>query len=151
MSISKDIIVDALRLRYDAYSAETIFELACNRAELQGKTTLEGRELAAFRAALEKVGDRVGSVLARLDELSGNPPPKSEKSESKAVPAETKDEKSDSKPVPTETKSEKSDAKPVQAETKDEKSDSKPVPSEAKAEAKSDSKPNKKDSKSNEP
>ena len=28
MSITKDTLVDALRLRYDSYSAETVFELA---------------------------------------------------------------------------------------------------------------------------
>ena len=138
MSISKDIIVDALRIRYDSYSAETVFELACQRAQLEGKTTFDGKELAAFRTALEKVGDRVGGVLARLDDLGG------------AAPAPAKDAKQDSKPNEKAAEA-KSDAKPT--ESKDAKQDSKP--NEKAAEAKSDGKPNEKaeakaDSKPNE-
>ena len=140
MSISKDIIVDALRIRYDSYSAETVFELACQRAQLEGKTSFDGKELAAFRSALEKVGDRVGGVLARLDDLGGG------------APAPAKEAKQDSKPneKPAEAKT---DAKPTEAK---EKSDSKPneKPAEAKSDAKSDAKPSeakdKSDSKPNE-
>jgi hypothetical protein len=122
MSISKDTLVDALRLRYDSYSAETIFELACTRADLEGKTSFEAKEMPAFRAALEKVGDRVGNVLARIDEIAGTGP---------AKPTEAK---SDGKP---EAKAE-SDSKPTEA-----KSDGKPeAKSDGKPEAKADSKPN---------
>jgi hypothetical protein len=135
MSISKDTIVDALRVRYDSYSAETVFEMACQRADLQGKTTFENRELAAFRTALEKVGDRVGGVLARIDEMLGGKPAdvKDAKSD-KAAPAEVKDAKSD-KAAPAEVKDSKSGGAP--AEVKDAKSDKSAAPAEAK-DAKSD-------------
>jgi hypothetical protein len=126
MSITKDTLVDALRLRYDSYSAETIFELACTRANLEGKTSFEGKEVAAFRAALEKVGDRVGNVLARIDDLAGTAPAKPDSKHDKPAQA------SDGKPEPKVEA--KADSKPHEA-----KSDGKP---EAKAEAKSDSKPN---------
>ncbi|HUS28227.1 MAG TPA: carbohydrate-binding module family 20 domain-containing protein [Kofleriaceae bacterium] len=131
MSISKDTIVDALRLRYDAYSAETIFELACQRAELEGKTTFEGRDLTAFRGALEKVGDRVGGVLARLDELAGNPPPPSQpaKQEAKPEPEQQKAKE------PEQQKAKDSDGKKGKG---DKPSDAKP---EAKSDAKTDAKP----------
>jgi hypothetical protein len=122
MSISKDIIVDALRIRYDSYSAETVFELACQRAQLEGKTTFDGKELAAFRSALEKVGDRVGGVLARLDDLGGG------------APAPAKEAKQDSKPNEKAAEA-KSDAKPTEAK---DKADSKPNEKPA---DKSDSKP----------
>ena len=123
MSISKDIIVDALRVRYDAYSAETVFELTCQRAELEGKTAFDGRELAAFRKALEKVGDRVGGVLVRLDDLLGGAPEAKDASDSKP-------NKSDSKPN-EQVADAKSDGKGAK---KDE-------PIEAKPEAKPDAKP----------
>src|SRR5258706_4254674 len=129
MSITKDTLVDALRLRYDSYSSETVFELACARPGLEGKTTFETKEVAAFRAALEKVGDRVGNVLARIDELAGTAPAKSD-----GKPEAKPEAKSDSAPHEP-----KPDTKPAEAKS-DAKSDSKP--SEAKSDAKSDSKPN---------
>lgn len=132
MSITKDTLVDALRLRYDSYSAETVFELACTRAGLEGKTSFETKEVAAFRTALEKVGDRVGNVLARIDDLAGTGP---------AKPAEAK---SDGKPEPkTEAKS---DSKPHEAKS-DGKPEAKPAGDSKPNEAKSDSKPNESDSK----
>src|SRR5690349_7892393 len=106
MSISKDIIVDALRIRYDSYSAETVFELACQRAQLEGKTTFDGKELAAFRSALEKVGDRVGGVLARLDDLGGGAPAPAKEAKQDSKPNEKPNEKPAEK---TEAKAEKSD------------------------------------------
>lgn len=69
MTVGKHELVEALRVRYDAYSAETVFEMARSRAGLGDKTTFDGQELAAFRAALAAVGDRVGGVLARIDDM----------------------------------------------------------------------------------
>jgi hypothetical protein len=143
MSISKDIIVDALRIRYDSYSAETVFELACQRAQLEGKTTFDGKELAAFRSALEKVGDRVGGVLARLDDLGGGAPAPAKDAKQDSKPNEKPAEaKSDAKP--TETSPAKQDSKPnekpADAKPSDAKSDAKPT----EAKDKSDSKPNEK-------
>jgi hypothetical protein len=132
MSTTKDILVDALRVRYDAYSAETVFELACNRAGLEGKTTFEVRELAAFRGALEKVGDRVGGVLARIDDLLGGT--------AVVTTHDAKADSGDSKPTKADAKvesSEKADAKPTAAD-------------DSKSNKADDSRPNKADdSKSN--
>jgi hypothetical protein len=74
MSITKDTLVGVLRVRYDAYSAEAVFQMACARAGLEGTTAFEPKQLAAFRAAVERVGDRVGTVLAHLDDLIGAKP-----------------------------------------------------------------------------
>jgi hypothetical protein len=144
MAISKDSLVDALRLRYDSYSAETVFELACTRAGLEGKTSLEPKEVVAFRAALEKVGDRVGNVLARIDDLAGIAPAKSDPSGKSDGKPENVEAKSDSKPTEA-----KSDSKPNDSDSKpnEAKSDGKPENVEAKSdskptEGKGDSKPN---------
>ncbi len=67
--VDKQELIDALRVRYDAYSAETVFDMARVRAELGDKTSFDTKELAAFRAALAAVGDRVGGVLARIDDM----------------------------------------------------------------------------------
>jgi hypothetical protein len=67
--VEKQELIEALRVRYDAYSAETVFEMARARAELGDKTSFDGTELAAFRAALAAVGDRIGGVLARIDDM----------------------------------------------------------------------------------
>ena len=69
MTAAKDDLIDALRLRYDHYSALSVFELARERANLADKPAYEGAELRALRDALSKVGDRVQKVLARVDEL----------------------------------------------------------------------------------
>jgi hypothetical protein len=69
MPISKDQLVDVLRVRYDAYSAEAVFTNACAKAGLDGTTDFDTRSLATFRDALERVGDRVGNVLARIDAM----------------------------------------------------------------------------------
>lgn len=75
MPISKDHLVDVLRVRYDAYSAEAVFTNACVRAGLDGTTSFDQRSLATFRAALEQVGDRVGGVLSRIDALLADQSP----------------------------------------------------------------------------
>lgn len=67
MTFAKDRLIEALRIRYDYYSASSVFEIARNRAELADKPTYDATELRAFRSALAAVGDRVGGVLAALD------------------------------------------------------------------------------------
>ncbi len=67
MSISKQQLVDALRARYDAYSAESMFQMACARAGLEDAATFDAGALIAFRGGLEQVGDRLATVLAQLD------------------------------------------------------------------------------------
>jgi len=75
MPISKDHLVDVLRVRYDAYSAEAVFTQACVRAGLDGTTSFDQRALMSFREGLNQVGDRVGGVLARIDALLENASP----------------------------------------------------------------------------
>lgn len=74
MKLAKDDLVAALRLRYDHYSAQTMLESSLSRAELPLKETYDDAEIAAFRAALSRIGDRLASVDARLDALAGSAP-----------------------------------------------------------------------------
>ena len=75
MTFAKDDLIEALRARYDFYSAASVYDLARERAQLADKPTLDATELRAFRAALDAVGDRVGPVLARLDAMLEDAPP----------------------------------------------------------------------------
>lgn len=75
MPIDKDVLLAALRRRYDYYSTQTMFDLTRERAGLADKPTFDAGELRAFRAALVLVGDRIDGVLARIDELAGTAPP----------------------------------------------------------------------------
>jgi hypothetical protein len=69
MTFAKDEVIAALRLRYDHYSAEFVFDLARERAGLPDRHTYEAPELRAWRNGLAAVGDRVGSVLACIDDM----------------------------------------------------------------------------------
>lgn len=71
--VDRDVILAALRLRYDYYSAENVLAAALDRAGLAGATSFDGAQLGALRAALERVGDRLGRVLAELDALGAAP------------------------------------------------------------------------------
>lgn len=75
MMVDKDAVVAALRLRYDYFSAESVFEIVRQRAGLENKAALDAAELRAFRAALVAHGDRTDRVLAQVDELLGGAPP----------------------------------------------------------------------------
>ncbi|MDB4960497.1 MAG: aml 2 [Myxococcales bacterium] len=81
MTLSTDDLIAALRLRYDYYSAQSMFELACERAELAEKPTYEVSEVKAWRTALVAVGDRLDPVLARLDALVEAAPAKNRAAE----------------------------------------------------------------------
>ncbi|CAN5903900.1 hypothetical protein BH11MYX3_BH11MYX3_21510 [soil metagenome] len=74
MTVDKDALVAALRLRYDYFSAESVFEIVRQRAGLDNKASLDAAELAAFRAALVAHGDRTDRVVAQVDELLGGAP-----------------------------------------------------------------------------
>lgn len=128
MSTSKDTLVNVLRVRYDAHSAEAVFQMACARAGLEGTTAFEARELRAFRDAVERVGDRVTSVLAQIDELiegagskaEAKPPAKADKAD-KAEKAEkaSKADKAEPAKAEPEKKQEpaaKADAAPAVAD-----------------------------------
>ena len=74
MTLATDELVAALRLRYDHYSAPSMFDLARDRAGLPAKPTYDATEVRALRAALLAVGDRLDQVMARLDHLVGAAP-----------------------------------------------------------------------------
>jgi len=71
MKLAQDDLVAALRLRYDHYSAQTMFEVACKQANLADQATYDRAEITAFRSALARVGDRLQAVDERLDHLLG--------------------------------------------------------------------------------
>jgi Starch binding domain len=69
MKLAKDDLIAALRLRYDHYSAPTMFDRARERAGLTDQPAYDAAEVARFRAALARVGDRLANVDARLESL----------------------------------------------------------------------------------
>ncbi|MBK9035498.1 MAG: hypothetical protein IPL61_30280 [Myxococcales bacterium] len=72
--VDRDVILAALRLRYDYYSAENVLAAALDRAGLAGVTGFDGAQLGQLRGALERVGDRLDRVLAELDALGAVAP-----------------------------------------------------------------------------
>jgi hypothetical protein len=75
MQLAKADLVAALRLRFDHYSATTMFDAARERAALADKPAYEVSEVAAFRTALESIADRLDRVNARLESLVAEAPP----------------------------------------------------------------------------
>ena len=73
MTTRHDLIA-ALRLRYDHYSAQTMFDAARDRAGLADRPGYEPGEVAAWRAGLAAIGDRLDSVWTRLDALGETAP-----------------------------------------------------------------------------
>jgi hypothetical protein len=71
--VEKDDLIAALRLRYDFYSAQTIFDAALARAELRDQDLYSEVELSAFREALSRVGDRLTAVEERIESLIDTP------------------------------------------------------------------------------
>lgn len=71
--VEKDDLIAALRLRYDFYSAQTIFDAALARAELRDQDMYSEVELNAFREALSRVGDRLTAVEERIESLIDTP------------------------------------------------------------------------------
>jgi Starch binding domain len=67
MSLHVEQLIDALRLRYDYYSARTMFEIALARAGLPELQAYDPTQVRAFQAALASVGDRLAAVDAQLD------------------------------------------------------------------------------------
>lgn len=73
MTYAKDAVISALRLRYDHYSAESMFGVVRERASLADKPAYEAGELRALREVLAHMNDRLGNVVARLDDMLGAP------------------------------------------------------------------------------
>jgi starch binding protein with CBM20 domain len=78
-TVDRGDLIAALRLRYDAHSAETIFAAALARAGLVDQAAYSATDIASWRGALRKVGDRLANVDIRLDalleNLAGTPAP----------------------------------------------------------------------------
>src|SRR5690348_16448297 len=85
----------------------SIFEATIARAGLADQAAYDATQVAAFRTALRRVGDRLINVEARLDSLIDEPPPS---------PPPGKEPKVEAKPEPKpEPKVEKkADAKVVE-------------------------------------
>ena len=66
MSVSKALIVNALESRYDYYSARNVLKDALRVSGLEEKDNYSGAEVTALIEAFAEVGDRVETVLARL-------------------------------------------------------------------------------------
>ncbi len=90
MTFDKDALLAALRLRYDYFSAQSVFDIVRQRAGLDDKPSFDEADLRAFRAALALHGDRTDRVGAHLDELLGGAPaaPASEDAPAKPAAAE---------------------------------------------------------------
>lgn len=86
MKLAKDDLLTALRLRYDHYSAQSVFEATLARAGLADQAEYDEAQLAAFRSTLKRVGDRVEVVDVRIDALLSAPPPTSKKVEAAHAP-----------------------------------------------------------------
>jgi hypothetical protein len=125
MTVSKDELIGALRIRYDHYSAETIFNAARERAQIADKQAYDAGDVRSLRTAIVGLGDRLDKVLAQIDDMIGDAPAASKKepkAEAKPEPkAEAKPEpKAEAKPEP---KADKKEAKADKAEKAAEKSD----------------------------
>jgi hypothetical protein len=66
MKLAKADLISALQLRYDHYSAQTMFDAARERAGLADLPAYEAAEVVAFRTALAAVGDRLTKVEDRI-------------------------------------------------------------------------------------
>jgi hypothetical protein len=118
MTFAKDDLIAALRMRYDYYSAENVFEAARQKAQVAEKGAFDPGEVRAIRAVLPSVGDRLTSVLARFDELLEAAPAGKGEAAKPAPKAETKPEpaKAEAKPEPKPepAKAEKAVEKPTE-------------------------------------
>lgn len=115
MKLAKDDLIAALRLRYDYYSAQTMFDVARERAGLADQAGYDAGAITAFRAALDGVGDRLDRVNERIEYLL-DPAGAAARSAIKDEPP-----KAEAKPEPPEPPV--ADAKPEKVDAKAEKSD----------------------------
>jgi len=67
--IGKDELIAVLRIRFDYYSAESVFELAAAEAGIADRTSLDAEEVVAFANALKHIGDRVEPVIQHLQTI----------------------------------------------------------------------------------
>jgi hypothetical protein len=145
MKIAKHDLIAALRLRYDHYSATSVFDTAVARAGLADQADYDAQQVDQFLVALRRVGDRLVNVENRIASLLGTTPA----ADSGATPETRSDARSGANDgVKSDAKANakvdtKSDAKvDTKADAKsDAKADAKPdMKSDTKAEAKADGK-----------
>jgi hypothetical protein len=146
MKLGKDDLLAALRLRYDHYSAQTIFDASRKQAGLADQPSYAGAEVAALRAALDAIGDRLERVNERLDGMLGDSEPaKPEviaKQDPKPEPVIEKPEPVIANPEPVSAKPEhKPEPKPEPVIVKPEPMIAKPEPKPEPVSAKPEPKP----------
>ncbi len=115
MTFAKDDLIAALRMRYDYFSAESVFEIARNKAALSDKASYEPAEVRTLREILPSCGDRLNAVLERWDELLGAAPAGKGDAPKKAEPA-----KQEPKPEPAKVEAK---PEPAKAEAKSDKAE----------------------------
>jgi hypothetical protein len=119
MTVSKDELIGALRMRYDHYSAETIFNAARERAQIADKQAYDAGDVRSLRTAIVGLGDRLDKVLAQIDEMIADAPaaaaPTPAKKEAKPEPKA--EAKAEAKPEPKADKAEKKEAKAEKVDT----------------------------------
>lgn len=122
MTYAKDAVIAALRLRYDHYSAESMFGVVRERASLADKAAYEAGELRALREVLAHMNDRLGGVVARLDDMLGAPAAPSA-APAKPEPAPAKPEPAPAKPEPAAAAAEPEKPHPHHDKKKDKDKD----------------------------
>jgi hypothetical protein len=70
-TIARERVLDMLQRRYDHQSAQVIFKRALSVVKLTEQEQYTGEQLVLIGKGLEKVGDRIESVLAELTALAG--------------------------------------------------------------------------------
>ena len=87
LAIQRELLIEALRLRYDYYSAPAMLELACTRAGLPELPAYDLVQVRALRTALLAIGDRLTSVEAQLDALVAHAAPGAAHEAPRSTPA----------------------------------------------------------------
>ncbi|MBK7534091.1 MAG: hypothetical protein IPI49_01725 [Myxococcales bacterium] len=87
LAIQRELLIEALRLRYDYYSAPAMLELACNRAGLPELPAYDLVQVRALRTALLAIGDRLTAVEAQLDALVAHAAPGAAHEAPRSAPA----------------------------------------------------------------
>jgi hypothetical protein len=126
--LRRDDVIEALRLRYDHFSALAVLEAALARAGITDQPVLDATALAQLRGALHQVGDRLGAVDARLDELAGGGGGGGKPAEAPAKPAA----EPSAKPAPAEPPKSAAPVKPAAEPAKAESAEAAKAAPEAK-------------------
>ena len=85
-TINKDRLLAAIEVRYDYYSARTLFTQCVKRAGLTAKDAYEASEVVAFCDALTELGDRAESVVELIRTWAGLVPAQAPKEADEDLP-----------------------------------------------------------------